>query len=127
VLTQGLLESIASGFCGYFSALKCRALHIRQCSDDSLDIMSLSAYVHARLLLLVIKQLTGTMPGIVFSPCSLKSSGYNLRTLGDGLCVNFIKSQLHEKTLVNRAIFSDLLIPYVLFLLCCVFSVPILT
>jgi len=28
---------------------------------------------------------------------SLKSSGYKLRTLGHGLCVNFIKSQLHKK------------------------------
>jgi len=27
---------------------------------------------------------------------SLKSSGYNLGTLGHGLCVNFIKSQLHK-------------------------------
>jgi len=38
---------------------------------------------------------------------SLKSSGYNLRTLGDGLCVNFIKSQLHKKTFISRAIFND--------------------
>jgi len=37
---------------------------------------------------------------------SLKSSGYNLRTLGHGLCVNFIKSQHHKKYL-NRVIFND--------------------
>jgi len=36
-----------------------------------------------------------------------KSSGYNLRTLGHSLCVNFIKSQLHKKTFINRAIFND--------------------
>jgi len=35
---------------------------------------------------------------------SLKSFGYNLRTLGYGLCINFIKSQLRKKTFINRAI-----------------------
>jgi len=38
---------------------------------------------------------------------SLKSSGYNLRTSGHGLCVNLIKSQLHKKTFINRAMFND--------------------
>jgi len=49
------------------------------------------------------------------------------RLKSSGLCVNFIKSHPHKKTFINRAIFNDLLIPYVLFLLCCVFSVPLLT
>jgi len=46
---------------------------------------------------------------------SLKSSGYNLRTLCHGLCVNFIKSQLHTKTFINRGIFNDCYRSYVLF------------
>jgi len=38
---------------------------------------------------------------------SIKSSGYNLRAIGHGLFVNFIKFQLHKKTFIDRAIFSD--------------------
>jgi len=54
---------------------------------------------------------------------SLKSSGYNLRTLDHGLCVNFIKFQLHSK----NSLTEQYSIPYVLFLLCCVFSLPVLS
>jgi len=59
---------------------------------------------------------------------SLKSSGYNLRTLGHGLCVNFIKSQHHKKhSLVEQYSLTVINSLCIVFLLCCVFSVPVLT
>jgi len=32
---------------------------------------------------------------------------YNLRTLGHGLSVNPVKSELHKKTFISRLIFDD--------------------
>ena len=38
---------------------------------------------------------------------SPKSTCYNLRTLGHGLSVNPVKSELHKNTFINRLIFDD--------------------
>ena len=38
---------------------------------------------------------------------SPKSTCYNLRTLGHGLSVSFVKSGLHKKTFINRVLFSE--------------------
>ena len=38
---------------------------------------------------------------------SPKSTCYNLRTLGHGLSVSFVKSRLHKKTFINGVLFSE--------------------
>jgi len=38
---------------------------------------------------------------------SPKSTCYNLRTLGHGLSINQVKSELHKSTFINRLIFDD--------------------
>jgi len=38
---------------------------------------------------------------------SPKSTRYNLRTLGHGLSINQVKSELHKNTFINRLIFDD--------------------
>ena len=38
---------------------------------------------------------------------SPKSTCYNLRTLGHGLSVNPVKSELHKNTFINRLKFYD--------------------
>jgi len=38
---------------------------------------------------------------------SPKSTCYNLQTLGHGLSINQIKSELHKNTFINRLIFDD--------------------
>jgi len=38
---------------------------------------------------------------------SPKSTCYNVRTLGHGLSVNPVKSELHKNTFINRLIFHD--------------------
>jgi len=44
------------------------------------------------------------MHHLLLSP---KSTGYNLRTLGRGLSVNPVKSELHKNTFINKPIFGD--------------------
>ena len=38
---------------------------------------------------------------------SYKSTCYNLQSLGHGLSVSLVKSELHKKTFINRVLFSE--------------------
>jgi len=69
------------------------SLHSSTVMSNLLSV--LNNYCKIMMINCFIKQLIGTMPRITFS------SDYSSRTLGRGLCENFIKSQLHKMTFIQ--------------------------
>jgi len=73
--------------------------------DMSNLLSSINSYCKIVMTLLFTKatQENHAMHHLLPSP---KSTCYNLRTLGHGLSVNPVKSELHKNTFINRLIFS---------------------